>query len=162
MSVTVSNGFSALIYLPDGQPKLTGTKGKNMTVNQWWVDSESSGTTYLVSLKMTDQLYYECSCIWWTRHVPRRDCKHILWVRNGGGEEIDPMRFDPGWQSTTLDLDELLFNWPDIQPYQTKKGWIWMRAQGEAKITYRWIGDPLYEEVFIKNFLCSDSKRKIP
>jgi hypothetical protein len=66
-------------------------------LKQWAVDSESSDRTYTVSLCQAPKhyatehgLYYECSCIGWTRHTPRRDCKHILWVRHGGGREIDP------------------------------------------------------------------------
>lgn len=56
---------------------------------QWEVESTSSNATHTVSL-MGDGTY-QCSCIGWTRHVPRRDCKHITWVRNGGGREIDPL-----------------------------------------------------------------------
>lgn len=62
-------------------------------LKQWCVESESSSAEYTVSLcqsQGTDGQYYTCSCVGWTRHFPRRDCKHILWVRNGGGREIDP------------------------------------------------------------------------
>ena len=30
----------------------------------------------------TDDGEWECGCIGWTRHVPRRDCRHISMVRN--------------------------------------------------------------------------------
>lgn len=71
-------------------------------LKQWAVESESNPRDYTVSLvNNCDHTFpadctpsichtYECSCIGWTRHTPRRDCKHIMWVRNGGGREIDP------------------------------------------------------------------------
>jgi hypothetical protein len=35
--------------------------------------------------------FWQCSCIGWTRHVPRKDCKHIEWVKRFGGIPLDPM-----------------------------------------------------------------------
>ena len=39
---------------------------------------------------MTDGSF-QCSCLGWTRHVPRVDCKHILTAREGLGVPIDPL-----------------------------------------------------------------------
>ncbi|MDD4986882.1 MAG: hypothetical protein PHQ43_14125 [Dehalococcoidales bacterium] len=50
---------------------------------QWVVPSESNpDRDYIVSLDLSGN--YSCSCRGWTSHVPRRDCKHITYVRCGG------------------------------------------------------------------------------
>jgi hypothetical protein len=59
---------------------------------RWEIESESSpGKKYVVS-KMLDGSW-ACSCIGWTRHVPRRDCKHIEWHKRFGGTAltVDPL-----------------------------------------------------------------------
>jgi hypothetical protein len=49
-------------------------------VSQWEVPSNSDPTkTYKVSL--TEDGTYQCSCMAWTRHMPRRDCSHITQVK---------------------------------------------------------------------------------
>lgn len=49
-------------------------------VSQWEVPSNSDPTrSYKVSL--TDRGDYQCSCVGWTRHMPRRDCSHITQVK---------------------------------------------------------------------------------
>lgn len=59
-------------------------------VKQWEVDSDTSNSTYIVS-QLADGTF-QCSCRGWTSHMPRRDCKHIIWCRYGnGGREIDPL-----------------------------------------------------------------------
>ena len=62
-------------------------------IDQWDVESQSSpGTHYRVTLKPDGT--YACGCTGWTRHVPRKDCKHIRWVRKGLAtciKEVDPL-----------------------------------------------------------------------
>ncbi len=66
-----------------------------MILEQFKVDSESSpGAFYVVSKVMnndTNETFWQCSCIGWTRHVPRRDCKHITYHRTFGGRAYDPL-----------------------------------------------------------------------
>ena len=58
-------------------------------LEQFEVESTSkAGKKYTVS-KYTD--HYACSCIGWTRHVPRKDCRHIEWVREFGPRPIDSL-----------------------------------------------------------------------
>jgi len=52
-------------------------------VKKWYVPSSSSGDTYTVGLR--DDGEYQCGCIGWTRHMPRRDCKHIRGIKNQNG-----------------------------------------------------------------------------
>lgn len=42
---------------------------------QWQVLSSDGERTYTVSVTVDD--VWSCSCVGWTRHMPRRDCKHI-------------------------------------------------------------------------------------
>lgn len=64
--------------------------GDRTIVSQYEVDSDSTpGRTYVVSLNGNGQ--YSCGCLGWTRHVPRRDCKHIEWVKAFGGRPVDPL-----------------------------------------------------------------------
>ncbi len=60
-------------------------------VEQWKVKSDSrpEGWGYIVS-KMDDGSW-ACGCVGWTRHVPRRDCKHIAYAKNGFGIPVDLM-----------------------------------------------------------------------
>jgi hypothetical protein len=58
-------------------------------VAQYEVKSETSGSTYIVSLDGNGD--YSCGCLGWTRHVPRRNCKHIDWVIAFGPGEMDPL-----------------------------------------------------------------------
>ena len=47
---------------------------------KWKVNSDTSGSVYIVSKgydPVTDEERFGCSCLGWTRHTPRRDCKHI-------------------------------------------------------------------------------------
>lgn len=52
-----------------------------------WNVVGSSGTEYRVSRQADGT--YGCSCLGWTRHVPRRDCKHIkaMKLTLGGSKE---------------------------------------------------------------------------
>lgn len=48
------------------------------------VKSSSGASNYIISVEGRE---WQCSCLGWTRHVPRRDCKHIRGVKiaaNGG------------------------------------------------------------------------------
>jgi hypothetical protein len=40
------------------------------------VASSTRNETYTVS-RHNDRHVWECSCLGWTRHVPRRDCRHV-------------------------------------------------------------------------------------
>lgn len=61
-----------------------------MIVDQWKIESESSpGRYYVVSLNADES--FSCSCLGWTRHVPRRDCKHIDYHRRFGGIPVEPV-----------------------------------------------------------------------
>jgi len=47
---------------------------------RWEVPSSSNpDRNYVVS--MSEQGTWACSCIGWTRHVPRKDCKHITLIK---------------------------------------------------------------------------------
>jgi hypothetical protein len=47
---------------------------------RWEVPSSSSpNTTYVVA--MSEHGDWACGCIGWTRHFPRRDCRHISRVK---------------------------------------------------------------------------------
>lgn len=49
--------------------------------NRWEVPSSSNpDTRYIVS--MSEQGTWACGCIGWTRHFPRKDCRHILLVKS--------------------------------------------------------------------------------
>lgn len=61
-----------------------------LIVEQFSVESDSSpGRFYTVS--QMDDASWQCSCVGWTRHVPRRDCKHIAVAREGHAATIDPL-----------------------------------------------------------------------
>lgn len=64
---------------PQGQP-----------VEQFKVASETNpNTLYVVSNYGNGA--WACGCMGWTRHFPRRDCKHIAWVKMFGPMPIDPV-----------------------------------------------------------------------
>ncbi len=48
-------------------------------VKRWVVPSSSGHGKHIVAQDAEGK--FACDCIGWTRHVPRRDCKHILEVR---------------------------------------------------------------------------------
>ena len=53
-------------------------------LRQWVVKSESNpDKEYIVSEGEDGE--WGCGCPGWVKHAPRRDCKHILWVREGHG-----------------------------------------------------------------------------
>lgn len=52
-------------------------------IKKWYVPSSTSGTTYTVGVDENGA--WACGCIGWTRHVPRRDCRHIKEVKQYGG-----------------------------------------------------------------------------
>lgn len=55
-------------------------------VDRWPVEG-STGNIYTVA--KDDRGQYACSCLGWTRHIPRKDCRHIRYIR-----EQQP---EPGW-----------------------------------------------------------------
>lgn len=62
-------------------------------INQFKVDSESNPANKYTVSEYNDGTW-ACACRGWTSHVPRRDCKHIWWVKSQGAtrvEQVDPM-----------------------------------------------------------------------
>lgn len=58
--------------------------------HQFVVPSESSSREYVVT-QYDDSPFdneghseWACGCRGWTSHVPRRDCKHIIYAQSGG------------------------------------------------------------------------------
>lgn len=71
-----------------------------MIIEQYKVESESDpGRYYIVSRvelaakcgEVSPVEQWQCSCTGWTRHVPRRDCKHIAYHKAFGGVPVDPL-----------------------------------------------------------------------
>jgi len=62
---------------------------------QFVVPSESSDKEYVVT-QFDDPRFdtqhhpeWACGCVGWTRHFPRRDCKHILYAKSGGATTFE-------------------------------------------------------------------------
>jgi hypothetical protein len=62
---------------------------------QFVVPSESSEREYVVT-QYDDPPFdaehhpeWSCACIGWTRHFPRRECKHILYAQSGGARTFE-------------------------------------------------------------------------
>lgn len=64
----------------------------NDVLKRWRVKSDTSDRTYTVVIVGVDVelegmkapypgLEWRCGCMGWTRHMPRRDCKHIRHVK---------------------------------------------------------------------------------
>lgn len=58
-------------------------------VEAWKVPSQSSNATYTVA--RYEEGSFACSCPGWTKHFPRKDCKHIMWVVAHGPTPIEPL-----------------------------------------------------------------------
>ena len=62
---------------------------------QFVVPSESSNKEYVVTqfddapFDVEHHPEWTCGCIGWTRHFPRRDCRHILYAQSGGATTYD-------------------------------------------------------------------------
>jgi hypothetical protein len=68
-------------------------------MNQWSIPSDSNPSrNYTVSLTYDGE--WQCSCIGWTRHVPRKDCKHIRRVKE------DPEILNKGVRFATVNEPE--------------------------------------------------------
>lgn len=50
-----------------------------------WEVQGSAKKPYIVSY--SDEGGWGCSCIGWTRHMPRKDCKHIRKMKDEVGEK---------------------------------------------------------------------------
>lgn len=61
-------------------------------VNRWYVPSSRGGGNHTVSQDKDGN--WACSCIGWTRHMPRTDCKHIREVKEGGGQSLSDAVLD--------------------------------------------------------------------
>ena len=57
------------------------------TISQWDVPSDSNPNrkykVSLVRILLTSEKEYQCSCVGWTNHMPRKHCKHIRAVLDG-------------------------------------------------------------------------------
>jgi hypothetical protein len=62
-----------------------------MYLMKWCIYSERSGN-HIVSL--CDDGTYQCDCVGWTRHMPRRNCKHIDQVLYEKPEPLDQKNWD--------------------------------------------------------------------
>ncbi len=80
---------------------MKGVRGVAGVVNgrpyerQYVAKSESSEGSYIVT-HFADPPFnneghpeWACACIGWTRHFPRRDCKHILYAKTGGASTFE-------------------------------------------------------------------------
>lgn len=56
----------------------------------WKVQSDSNPEKFHTVGRAEDGSF-GCTCVGWTRHFPRRDCRHILYVKSGHGENYDPL-----------------------------------------------------------------------
>jgi hypothetical protein len=65
-------------------------------VQSWLVPSSSGDKNYTVSIDEKGD--YACSCVGWTSHFPRRDCKHCRLIRtqnenpNPGAVKLPPAK----------------------------------------------------------------------
>lgn len=61
-------------------------------INQWNVPSDSDPSkNYVVSLTYENE--WQCSCFGWTRHFPRKDCKHIRRLKKDPEAHLKGVRF---------------------------------------------------------------------
>lgn len=62
---------------------------------QYICPSESSSKEYVVThfddppFDREHHPEWSCGCIGWTRHYPRRDCKHIMYAQSGGARTFE-------------------------------------------------------------------------
>ena len=67
-------------------PPIRELSGNATWVNRWEVPSQSNpDSAYVVGQK--EDGTWGCACPAWTRHTPRKDCKHIRLIKNS--EPID-------------------------------------------------------------------------
>lgn len=78
-----------------GIPGLHGVVNGRPYRRQFVVPSESSSSEYIVT-QFGDEPFdsqhhpeWACACIGWTRHFPRRDCKHIMYAQSGGATTFE-------------------------------------------------------------------------
>jgi hypothetical protein len=72
--------------------------GNDKWIKKWGVPSSSNDGYYTVGQDVTGS--FACSCIGWTHHMPRTDCKHIRQVR---------FLLD-GQSSTAQTMEEIIIN----------------------------------------------------
>lgn len=58
---------------------------------QFWKVRSDSDPEKFYTVGRTSEGSFGCNCIGWCRHVPRRDCRHITYVRAGHAEVYDPL-----------------------------------------------------------------------
>lgn len=74
---------SSSAYVAKRSPKKVATSGSRVINNlREEVESSSSSSTYVVSYDTYRQEKWQCSCMGWTRHYPRHDCKHIRAIKD--------------------------------------------------------------------------------
>lgn len=65
-------------------------RSRENIIEQWRIEPDSaSHRDYIVTQYEGD--VWACSCPGWIFKVPRRDCKHIGYVKAGGAVAIDPL-----------------------------------------------------------------------
>jgi hypothetical protein len=77
-----SSRSSSSAYVAKRSAKKVATSGSRVINNlREEVESSSSSSTYVVSYQNGRQEPWQCSCMGWTRHYPRHDCKHITAIK---------------------------------------------------------------------------------
>lgn len=58
---------------------------------EFWDVESASNPERAHRVSRCDDGSFACSCVQWTRHVPRRNCRHIWDVLAGHGKPVDPL-----------------------------------------------------------------------
>lgn len=58
---------------------------------QFKVASSSSNRNYVVSLLYSGE--WQCGCMGWTRHFPRKDCRHIREIQQKINGAVNALAF---------------------------------------------------------------------
>lgn len=64
--------------------------GKLIYQDFWKVQSDSDPNKFYTVGKTADGRW-GCNCIGWCRHVPREDCRHIVYAKQGLADSYDPL-----------------------------------------------------------------------
>jgi hypothetical protein len=121
-------------------------------IEQWKVKG-STGNVYTVSLGHDGK--YACSCPAWTRNMPRKNCKHILEVKDSNikmkGRSIRKAKYvlanvlKPIYKSKTNELYVPLIRLPDKAMMEAtivysmyKHGWSWPEIKEQRQLPTGW------------------------
>jgi hypothetical protein len=126
----------------------------NKWIAQWKVKSSTGKGSYTVSLGHDGK--YACSCMAWTRNMPRKDCKHITEVR--AITNLKPMNISkkkakyflanvrkPIYKAKTNELLVPLIRLPDTILMEAtivfsmyKHGWTWEEIKEQRRLPKEW------------------------